>query len=75
MSAPAASGCLWLAGRTVHAIKDKGALRDSDLLTILDCKPEELRAAIAVAYRWRQIDRCGQYLVPIPRRRKGRRSA
>ena len=75
MSAPAALGCLWLAGRAVRAIKDNSALRDSDLLTILDCKPEELRAAIAVAYRWRQIDRCGNWLVPAPRWREGRRAA
>ena len=75
MSAPAASGRLWLAGRTVHAVKEKGALRDSDLLIILGCDPAELRAAIGIAFQWRQVDRCGQYLVPIPRRRKGRRPA
>ncbi len=75
MSAPAARGCLWLAGRTVQAVKEKGALRDADLLTILGCDPVELRAAIGIAFRWRQVDRCGQYLVPVPRRRKGRRSA
>ena len=39
MSAPAAPGCLWLAGRTVQAVKEKGALSDADLLTILGCDP------------------------------------
>jgi len=75
VSARPASGCLWLAGRAVRAIKDKGAVRDSDLIAILDCDPVELRAAIGIAFRWRQVDRCGQYLVPAPRRREGRRSA
>jgi len=59
----------------VLAIKENGALRDSDLLTILGCDPVELRAAIGIAFWWRQLDRCGQYLVPIPRRREGRRAA
>lgn len=74
MSAPA-SGRLWLAGRTVQAVKEKGPLRDAELLTILGSNPVELRAAIGVACRWRQLDRCGDYLVPVPRRREARRSA
>jgi hypothetical protein len=74
-AAQSASGRLWLAGRTVQAVKEKGAVRDSDLLTILDCDPAELRAAIGIAFRWRQIDRCGDYLVPAARRRERRRSA
>ena len=75
MSAPSAPGRLWLAGRTVQAVKEKGPLRDADLLTILGCDPDELKAAIGIAFWWRQVDRCGQYLVPVPRRREGRRSA
>ncbi len=75
MSAPAAPGCLWLAGRTVQAVKEKGALSDADLLTILGCDPVELRAASGIAFRWRQVDRCGDYLVAVPPRRKGRPAA
>jgi len=74
MSAPPATGRLWLAGLTVQAVKEKGALLDADLLTILQCDPVELRAAIGIAFRWRQVDRCGEYLVPVPRRRERRRS-
>jgi hypothetical protein len=75
VSAPPARGSLWLAGRTVQAVKEKGPLRDAELLTILRCDPVELRAAIGIALRWRQVDRCGQWLVPVPRRREGRRAA
>ena len=75
MSAPADSGCLWLAGCTVKAVKENGALRDADLLTMLRCNPDELRGAIGVAFRWRQVDRRGEYLVPARRRREARRSA
>jgi hypothetical protein len=74
MSAPA-PGCLWYAGLTVLAVKERGAVRDTDLLTLLGCDPFELRAAIRIASRWRQVDRHGQYLVPARRRRKGRWSA
>jgi len=74
MSAPPATGRLWLAGLTVQAVKEKGALLDADLLTILQCDPVELRAAIGIAFRWRQVDRCGEYLVPVPRRRERQRS-
>jgi hypothetical protein len=75
VSARPAPGCLWLAGRAVQVIKERGALRDSDLLAILACQPEELRAAIPIMIRWRKVDRCGEYLVAVPRRREGRRSA
>jgi hypothetical protein len=75
VSARPASGRLWLAGRTVQAVKEKGPLRDTELLAILGCDPAELRTAIGIAFRWRQVDRCGDYLVPVPRRREGRRSA
>jgi len=75
MSAPEARGDLLLAGCTVLAVKERGAVRDAELLTILGCDPFELRAAIRVASQWRQVARSGQYLVPARRRRKGRWSA
>jgi hypothetical protein len=62
---------LRLAGRAARVIKDNGALRDAELLAILACEPAELRAAIPIMVRWRKADRCGNYLVAIPRRREG----
>lgn len=75
MNARSAPGCLWLAGRAVQVVKEHGALRDSELLAILACQPEELKAAIPIMIRWRKVDRRGEYLVTVPRRRQGRRSA
>jgi len=75
VSARPAPGCLWLAGRAVQVVKENGALRDAELLAILACQPEELRAAIPIMIRWRKVDRCGEYLVAVPRQREGRRSA
>ena len=66
---------LRLAGRAAQVIKENGALRDAELLAILACEPAELRAAIPIVIRWRKADRCGDYLVAVPRRRQGRRSA
>jgi hypothetical protein len=75
VSAPEARGDLLLAGCTVLAVKERGAVRDTELLSILNCDPFELRAAIRIASQWRQVDRHGQYLVPARRRRGARRSA
>jgi hypothetical protein len=75
MSAREARDDLLLAGCTVLAVKERVAVRDTELLTILGCDPFELRAAIRIASRWRQVDRHGQYLVPARRRRRARRSA
>lgn len=75
MSARPAPGCLWLAGRAVLVIKENGAHRDAELLAILACQPEELKAAIPIMIRWRKVDRCGDYLVAVSRQREGKRSA
>jgi hypothetical protein len=75
VSAAVTSGRLWLAGRAVLALQENGALRDAELREILDCTPEDLQAAIPVMVRWRKADRCAGYLVAVPPRRKGRRSA
>jgi hypothetical protein len=75
MSARPAPGCLWLAGRAPQVIKEHGALRHAELLAILACQPEELRAAIPIMIRWRKTGRCGDYLVAVPPRRKGRPAA
>ena len=75
MSPRPAPGCLWLAGRAVQVIKENGALRDAELLAILACQPEELRATIPIMIRWRKVDRCGDYLVAVPSRSKGRSAA
>ena len=66
---------LRLAGRAARVIGENGALRDAELLAILACEPDELRAAIPIVIRWRKADRCGDYLVAVPRQREGRRSA
>ena len=66
---------LRLAGRAAQVIRENGALRDSDLLAIMACEPAELRAVIPIVIRWRKADRCGDYLVAVPRQRQGRRSA
>ena len=66
---------LRLAGRAAQVVRDNGALRDADLLAILACEPDELRAVILIVYRWRKVDRCGEYLVVVPRQGEGRRSA
>ena len=68
-------GRLHLAGRAVRVLQQHGALRDSDLLAVLACEPEELGAAIPVMIRWRKVDRCGDFLVPVARQSEGRRSA
>ena len=75
MSPAVTSGRLWLAGRAVLALQENGALRDTELREILACNAEDLRAAIPVMIRWRKVDRCGAFLVPLPPRRKGRRAA
>jgi hypothetical protein len=75
VSAREARGDLLLAGCVVKEVKDKGILRDDYLLTVLDCDPFELQAAIRIAFKWRQVVRHGQYLVPARRRRKARWSA
>lgn len=75
MSARPTPGCLWLAGRAVLAIKEHGGLRDAELLAILACRPEELKAAIPIMIRWRKVDQCGDFLVAVHRQREGRRSA
>jgi hypothetical protein len=64
-----------LAGRAAQVIKQNGALRDAELLAILACEPDELRAAIPIMIRWRKADRCGDYLVAFPPRHKGRPAA
>ena len=64
---------LRLAGRAVRVLQQHGALRDGDLLALLACEPEELRAAIPVMIRWRKADRCGDFLVPVLRQGEGRR--
>jgi hypothetical protein len=65
---------LRLAGRAARAIKKNGALRDAELLGVLACEPEELRAVIGIVIHWRKVDRCGDYLVAVPRQREGGRS-
>jgi hypothetical protein len=64
MSAPVTPERLRLAGRAARAIRENGPLRDTDLVALLGCEPDELRAAIGIAIRWRKADRCGDYLVP-----------
>jgi hypothetical protein len=66
---------LHLAGRAAQVIKKHGALRDAELLAILDCEPDELRVVIPIVIRWRKADRCGDYLVAVPPRRQGRSAA
>jgi hypothetical protein len=66
---------LRLAGRAARVIKEHGAVRDADLLVLLACQPDELRAAIGIVLHWRKADRCGDYLVPVARQGEGRRSA
>ena len=66
---------LRLAGRAAQVIGENGALRDAELLAILACEPDELRAVIPIVIRWRKVDRFGDYLVAVPRQRQGRRSA
>jgi hypothetical protein len=66
---------LRLAGRAAQVIKENGALRDAELLAILACEPDELRAVIPIVIRWRKAYRCGDYLVAVPRRREGRPAA
>jgi hypothetical protein len=66
---------LRLAGRAARVIKENGPLRETELLAVLACEPEELRAAIGIVIRWRKADRCGDYLVAVPRQGDGRRSA
>jgi hypothetical protein len=75
MSPAVTPALLRLAGRAAQIIKENGALRDAELLAILACEPAELSAAIPIVIRWRKADRCGEYLVPVPRRRERRRSA
>ncbi len=75
MSPGATPAHLRLAGRAAQVIKENGALRDAELLAILACDPAELRAAIPIVIRWRKADRCGDYLVAVPSRSKGRSAA
>jgi len=66
---------LRLVGRAARAIREDGPLRDAELMTLLACEPEELRAVIPIVIHWRKADRCGDYLVPVARQGEGRRSA
>ena len=66
---------LRLAARAAQVIRENGALHDAELLAILACDPVELRAAIPIVTGWRKADRCGDYLVSVPPRSKGRRAA
>jgi hypothetical protein len=75
MSPAATPERLRLAGRVARVIRENGALRDSDLLALLGCEPDEPRAAIPIAIRWRKVDRIGHWLVPPPRQGEGRQSA
>jgi len=68
VSAPVTPALLGLAGYAAQVIREHGALRDSELPAILGCEPAELRAVIPVMYRWRKVDRCGDFLVAVPSR-------
>jgi hypothetical protein len=68
VSAPVTPERLRLAGRGARVIKENGPLRDTDLLALLGCDPDELRAAIGIMIRWRKVDRCGDFLVAAPSR-------
>lgn len=63
-----------LAKRVVAAVRKRGAVRDDELATALGVELAELRLAIAIAIRWKQVDRCSNYLV-VPARREGRTAA
>jgi hypothetical protein len=75
MSAPVIPERLRLAKRAARAVQEKGQLRDTDLIAILGCAPDELRAVVGIMLRWRKVDRCGDYLVAVPSADEGRRSA
>jgi hypothetical protein len=66
---------LRLAGRAAQVIRQNSAPRDAELLAILACEPDELRAVIPIVILWRKVDRCGDYLVAGPRQREGRPAA
>ena len=63
---------LRLAERAARVIQENRALRDAELLALLACEPDELRAVIPIVIRWRKDDQCGDYLVADPRQRDGR---
>ena len=73
MSAPDRADLL-RAKEVVRVAKERGVIHEDDLVAVLQCDRAELRAAIGIAYHWRQIDRCGEYLV-VPARREGRPAA
>jgi hypothetical protein len=64
-----------LAKDVVRVIGELDAVRDAELAAILACGRDELRAAIGIAYRWRRVDRCGDFLVAVPPAGEGRRAA
>lgn len=74
MSAPDRAALL-RAKDVARVTEERGSVRDEQLLATLGCGWDELRSAIGIAFRWRRIDRCDNYLVPVPSRREGRRAA
>lgn len=73
MSAPARADLI-RAKEVVQVTREHGVIHEDDLVAILDCTRNELRAAVGIAYHWRCIDRCGSWLVTAPSR-EGRRAA
>lgn len=63
-----------LAKRLVRVVEERGPVHEDDLSAILRCDWGELRAAIAIAFHWRRVDRCGDSLVAVPSR-EGRPTA
>jgi hypothetical protein len=75
MSPAATPERLRLAKRAARVIKEHGAIRDAELLTLLACEPDELRAVIPIVIHWRKANRCADFLVAVPQQGDGRRSA
>jgi len=64
-----------LASRLEETLRLEGALTDASLCAMLGADLRDLRAAAGMLYRTRRADRCGEYLVAVPRQREGRPAA
>jgi hypothetical protein len=67
-------GDLHRAKQVVRGVREHGPVRDDELAAILGCDLAEMWAAVAIAIRWRRVDRCGTWLVIVPSR-EGRSAA
>ena len=60
------------AKRLVQVVEEGGPVHEDDLVVLLGCDRAELRAATGIAYHWRRVNRCGDFLVAVPPRERGR---